>query len=44
MNPTVNIPPIIVNNYYTLIAATIVLILGKFLYNKVKFLRDFNIP
>lgn len=44
MSSGVNIPPIVVNSYYTLIAATIVLILGKFLYNKLKFLRDFNIP
>ncbi len=33
-----------VNSYYTLIAATIVLLLGKLMVNKIKFLRDFNIP
>mgnify|MGYP002653971240 CR=1 FL=1 len=32
------------NSYYTLIAATLVLLIGKFLVQKVKFLRDFNIP
>mgnify|MGYP002754027218 CR=1 FL=1 len=32
------------NSYYTLIAATLVLLIGKVLVNKVKFLRDFNIP
>ena len=33
-----------VNSYYTLIAATMVLLLGKLMVNKIKFLRDFNIP
>ncbi|MCF7520551.1 sodium/glutamate symporter [Neisseria sp. ZJ106] len=33
-----------VNSYYTLIAATLVLLLGKFLVQKIRFLRDFNIP
>ncbi|AZR58938.1 sodium/glutamate symporter [Eikenella corrodens] len=33
-----------VNSYYTLIAATLVLLLGKLMVNKIKFLRDFNIP
>ena len=32
------------NSYYTLIAATLVLLVGKFLVQKIKFLRDFNIP
>ncbi|WP_165011112.1 sodium/glutamate symporter [Neisseria yangbaofengii] len=32
------------NSYYTLIAATLVLLLGKFLVKKVRILRDFNIP
>ncbi|STZ77102.1 sodium/glutamate symporter [Bergeriella denitrificans] len=32
------------NGYYTLIAATLVLLLGKWLVSKVRFLRDFNIP
>lgn len=36
--------PIILNGYYTLIAATIVLLVGKVLVSKIKFLRDFNIP
>ena len=33
-----------INSYYTLIAATIVLLFGKFLVQKIKFLQDFNIP
>lgn len=33
-----------VNSYYTLIAATMVLLLGKVMVRKIKFLRDFNIP
>ena len=33
-----------VNSYYTLIAATMVLLLGKLMVSKIKFLRDFNIP
>jgi len=32
------------NAYYTLIAAIIVLLLGKFLVNKIEFLRKYNIP
>ncbi|WP_416191910.1 sodium/glutamate symporter [Neisseria sp. CCUG12390] len=32
------------NSYYTLIAATVVLLLGKFLVKKIRFLQDFNIP
>lgn len=33
-----------VNSYYTLIAATLVLLLGKLLVKKISFLRNFNIP
>ncbi|ULJ63409.1 sodium/glutamate symporter [Wielerella bovis] len=36
--------PIILNGYYTLIAATLVLLLGRILVKNIKFLRDFNIP
>lgn len=36
--------PIVVNGYYTLIAATIVLLIGRLMVRKIKFLRDFNIP
>ncbi|OCL88602.1 Sodium/glutamate symport carrier protein [Aliarcobacter thereius] len=32
------------NAYYTLIAAVIVLLLGKFLVNRISFLRRYNIP
>lgn len=32
------------NGYYTLILATLVLLLGKFLVSRIKFLSDFNIP
>lgn len=32
------------NGYYTLILATLVLLMGRFLVKKVKFLEDFNIP
>lgn len=32
------------NSYYTLIAATLVLLLGKVLVKNIRFLRDFNIP
>ena len=32
------------NGYYTLILATLVLLLGRFLVVKVKFLSNFNIP
>lgn len=33
-----------VNGYYTMILATIVLLVGKFLVSKIKFLEDFSIP
>ena len=36
--------PIELNAYYTLIAATIVLLIGRLIVKKVKFFRDFNIP
>lgn len=32
------------NGYYTLILATLVLLLGRLLVRKIKFLEDFNIP
>ena len=32
------------NGYYTLIFATLVLLLGRFLVKNIKFLEDFNIP
>ena len=32
------------NGYYTLILATLVLLMGRFLVKKVKSLEDFNIP
>ncbi len=32
------------STYYTLISAALVLLVGKFLVQKIKFLRDFNIP
>ncbi|ASP16307.1 sodium/glutamate symporter [Neisseria sp. 23W00296] len=32
------------NGYYTLIAATIVLLIGRLMVKKIKFLQDFNIP
>jgi len=32
------------NGYYTLIAATVVLLIGRLMVKKIKFLRDFNIP
>ncbi|MGO2279491.1 sodium/glutamate symporter [Psychrobacter sp. AOP7-D1-21] len=35
---------ITLNGYYTLILATLVLLLGRFLVRRVKFLEDFNIP
>ena len=35
---------ITLNGYYTLILATLVLLLGRFLVKKIKFLEDFNIP
>nr|WP_314738709.1 sodium/glutamate symporter [uncultured Haemophilus sp.] len=36
--------PIILNGYHTLIAATLVLLLGRLLVKKIKFLQNFNIP
>lgn len=35
---------ITLNGYYTLILATLVLLLGRFLVRRIKFLEDFNIP
>jgi len=35
---------IIIDPYYTLIIATLVLLLGRLLVTKIKLLRDFNIP
>lgn len=35
---------ITVNGYYTLILSTLVLLIGRFLVRKIKFLSDFNIP
>ena len=35
---------IVVNPYYTLIAATLVLLLGRLLVTKIKLLQNFNIP
>ena len=35
---------IALNGYYTMILATLVLLLGRFLIVKIKFLSDFNIP
>lgn len=35
---------IVLNGYHTLIAATIVLLIGRLFVNKIKFLQDFNIP
>lgn len=35
---------ITLNGYYTLILATLVLLLGRFLVKRVRFLEDFNIP
>ncbi|UOO81636.1 sodium/glutamate symporter [Uruburuella testudinis] len=32
------------NSYYTLIAATVVLLVGKLMVNRIKFLQNFNIP
>ncbi len=32
------------NGYYTLILATLVLLLGRYLVKRIKFLEDFNIP
>ncbi len=36
--------PIILNGYHTLIAATLVLLIGRLFVNRIKFLQDFNIP
>ncbi len=36
--------PIALNGYYTLIAATIVLLIGRILVKKIKFFQNFNIP
>lgn len=36
--------PIVLNGYYTLIMATLVLLVGRILVRKIKFFRDFNIP
>ena len=35
---------ITLNGYYTLILATLVLLLGRVLVQRIKFLADFNIP
>ncbi|MBL3520365.1 sodium/glutamate symporter [Arcobacter lanthieri] len=35
---------LVFNSYYTLIAAVIVLLIGKLLVNKIEFLRKYNIP
>ena len=35
---------IIIDPYYTLIIATLVLLVGRLLVTKIKLLRDFNIP
>ncbi|MGX8220813.1 sodium/glutamate symporter [Psychrobacter celer] len=35
---------ITLNGYYTLILATLVLLMGRFLVKRIKFLEDFNIP
>lgn len=36
--------PITIDPYYTLIVATLVLLVGRLMVHKVKFLRSFNIP
>lgn len=36
--------PIVLDGYHTLIAATIVLLIGRFLVRKIKFFQNFNIP
>jgi len=36
--------PVVLDGYYTLIVATIVLIVGRYLVQKIKLLNDFNIP
>ncbi len=38
------IEPIVLNGYYTLIAASIVLLIGRLLVKNLSFLRNFNIP
>lgn len=35
---------IVLNGYHTLIAATLVLLIGRIFVSKIKFLQDFNIP
>ncbi|MDO4642530.1 MAG: sodium/glutamate symporter [Cardiobacteriaceae bacterium] len=35
---------LVFNSYYTLITATLVLLLGKLMVKKIRFLQDFNIP
>ena len=41
---TPEIAPWQINGYYTLIIATIVLLFGRYLVRKYRFLQDFNIP
>ena len=41
---TPEIAPWQINSYYTLIIATIVLLFGRYLVRKYRFLQDFNIP
>lgn len=36
--------PIVLNGYYTLIVATLVLLVGRQIVKHIKFFRDFNIP
>ncbi|MBF0785811.1 sodium/glutamate symporter [Muribacter muris] len=36
--------PVVLNGYHTLIAATLVLLIGRVFVNNIKFLQDFNIP
>ena len=35
---------VVLNSYYTLIAATVVLLVGRVLVKRVRVLNDFNIP
>lgn len=35
---------LVINPYYTLIIATLVLLIGRFIVKRIKLLRDFNIP
>ena len=35
---------VVLNSYYTLIAATVVLLVGRVLVKRVRVLKDFNIP